>query len=46
MPIQNCTVNGKHGKKYGETGKCYTGPDAEKKAAAIKASKPTTVISG
>jgi hypothetical protein len=43
MPIQSCTSNGKPGKKYGKSGKCYTGSDAKKKAIkqaqAIKASQ-------
>lgn len=33
MPLQQCTSNGKSGWKYGESGKCYTGPNAKKKAA-------------
>lgn len=32
MPIKDCKVDGKSGKKWGDSGKCYTGPDAEKKA--------------
>ena len=31
MPVQKC---GKGGKKYGASGKCYTGKDAHRKAAA------------
>lgn len=54
MPIKECQKNGKPGWKYGDSGKCYTGPDGKKKAgkqaAAIKASqagkKIPTVISG
>lgn len=33
MPIQSCTKNGKSGYKYGDSGTCYTGPGARKKAA-------------
>lgn len=33
MPITRCKVNRKTGWKYGASGKCYTGPNAEKKAA-------------
>ncbi len=40
MPIQACTSGGKPGFKWGEGGKCYTGPGAKEKArkqgAAIK----------
>jgi hypothetical protein len=32
MPIQRCSVDGKQGWKYGESGRCYTGPGAKKKA--------------
>jgi len=32
MPIQDCTKNGKKGKKWGDSGTCYTGPDAAKRA--------------
>lgn len=43
MPVKSCTKGGKKGKKYGDKGKCYTGPNAEKKAKkqgqAIKASQ-------
>jgi len=34
MPLQRCQVDGKDGWKYGESGKCYTGPDAKQKAIA------------
>jgi len=34
MPIRVCSVNGKSGFKWGNSGKCYTGPGARKKAAA------------
>lgn len=43
MPMMKCQMNGKPGIKWGEHGKCYTGPDKEAKAsdqrAAIEASK-------
>lgn len=32
MPVQDCTVNGKPGRRWGKSGKCYTGKGAEKKA--------------
>lgn len=32
MPVKSCTSNGKKGYKYGDSGKCYTGPDAKAKA--------------
>ena len=32
MPLKNCTVDGKAGYQWGNAGKCYTGPDAKKKA--------------
>lgn len=32
MPVKKCTIDGKPGYKWGDQGKCYTGPDAEKKA--------------
>lgn len=34
MPIKNCQIGGKSGYKWGNEGKCYTGPDAKKKAIA------------
>lgn len=34
MPIKICTSKGKKGKRWGDSGKCYTGPEAHKKAAA------------
>lgn len=34
MPVQRCQVDNKPGWKWGESGKCYTGPDAKAKAAA------------
>ena len=43
MPVKSCSKNGKSGKKYGDSGKCYTGKDAASKAKrqgrAIKANK-------
>ena len=32
MPLKKCKINNKTGWKWGNTGKCYTGPDAKKKA--------------
>ena len=32
MPLKKCTENQKSGYKWGSEGKCYTGPDAKKKA--------------
>jgi hypothetical protein len=32
MPIQECQLNGEQGYKWGEQGKCYTGPNAKEKA--------------
>lgn len=32
MPLKRCTNNGVSGWKYGDSGHCYTGPDAKKKA--------------
>lgn len=32
MPIKDCKVKNKPGKKYGEAGKCFTGKTAEAKA--------------
>ena len=32
MPVKSCTINGKKGYKWGNSGKCYTGPGAKKKA--------------
>lgn len=34
MPIKQCTINGKDGWKYGDTGTCYSGPEGKKKAIA------------
>lgn len=43
MPIMKCSNDGKSGYKYGDSGHCYTGPGAKKKAAkqgaAIEISK-------
>ena len=32
MPIKTCSADGKSGYKYGDSGHCYTGKDAKKKA--------------
>ena len=32
MPLKRCQANGKSGWKWGNKGKCYTGPGAKKKA--------------
>lgn len=32
MPIKDCQKKGKKGKKYGDSGTCYTGPDGKDKA--------------
>jgi len=32
MPIKSCIVDGKSGFKFGESGTCYIGKDAKKKA--------------
>ena len=34
MPVHKCTIDGKSGYKWGSSGKCYTGPNAESKALA------------
>jgi len=34
MPLKRCTIDGKDGWKWGDTGKCYIGPDAKEKAIA------------
>ena len=34
MPVKECQIGGKSGFKWGDEGKCYTGPDAKKKAIA------------
>ena len=34
MPLRRCTEDGKSGWRWGERGKCYTGPDAKSKAMA------------
>lgn len=43
MPIKSCSTNGKAGKKYGDSGKCYPGKTGKGKAIrqmrAIKASQ-------
>ncbi len=32
MPIKECQINGESGYKWGDAGKCYTGPDAKDNA--------------
>lgn len=32
MPLKRCSVNNKSGWKWGDKGKCYTGPGGKKKA--------------
>jgi hypothetical protein len=32
MPIKKCGIKGKSGWKWGNSGKCYVGPGAKKKA--------------
>ncbi len=32
MPLKRCQHNGKSGWKWGNSGKCYTGPGAKQKA--------------
>ena len=32
MPLKRCSENNQSGWKWGDSGKCYTGPDAKKKA--------------
>ena len=32
MPFKRCSSKGKSGVKYGDSGACYTGKDAKKKA--------------
>ena len=32
MPLKKCTIDSKAGYKWGDTGKCYTGPEGKKKA--------------
>ena len=43
MPVKKCTSGGKKGYKFGNSGKCFTGPGAKAKASkqgqAINASK-------
>lgn len=43
MPVMSCTKDGQSGYKWGESGTCYVGPDAKKRAKeqgrAIEASK-------
>lgn len=33
MPVKPCQSKGRKGNKYGDRGKCYTGPGSKKKAA-------------
>lgn len=33
MPIKKCIIKGKNGWKWGDEGKCYTGPSGKVKAA-------------
>lgn len=48
MPIKKCQSNSKKGFKYGDSGKCYTGPNAKemavKQAVAIKISQGTIKV--
>lgn len=43
MPLKKCSSGGKSGYKWGDSGKCYTGPGARQKALkqgqAIEANK-------
>jgi hypothetical protein len=39
MPVKSCQNKGQRGKKYGDSGKCYTG-----EAAMSKAKKQGTAI--
>ena len=32
MPLKRCSENKKSGWKWGDSGKCYTGPEGKKKA--------------
>ncbi len=32
MPLKKCSSAGKAGWKYGDSGRCYTGPGAKRKA--------------
>ena len=32
MPLKKCSVDNNIGYKWGDSGKCYTGPDAKKQA--------------
>lgn len=34
MPLKRCSSNGQSGWKWGDSGKCYVGPDAKAKAVA------------
>lgn len=50
MPIKSCSSNSKSGKKYGDSGKCYTGKGAlakaERQRTAIKASQTASKKKG
>jgi len=35
VPVQDCSKDGKSGKKFGPSGVCFTGPDAAARAAAV-----------
>lgn len=39
MPVQSCSKNGKPGKKYGESGKCYTYTKGDKASRDLAYSK-------
>ena len=47
MPVKRCSVDGKSGHKYGDSGKCYTGEGSHAKAEtqgrAIKSSQHNAV---
>lgn len=47
MPVNNCSVNGKPGYKYGDSGKCYpytSGDPASRKRALNKAKRQGRAI--
>jgi len=50
MPLKQCTVDGKKGWKWGDSGKCYTGPQGRAKAMeqmkAIKSSQEAAAKKG
>jgi len=39
MPVQECTLNGKPGYRYGKSGKCYTYTRGDKSSEADALSK-------